>query len=206
MRRIDMNKIKKWLDVNADIIQRDYGSTDEPNMVSCYVTKGRGDYIGMVGMEEDGTALQYMVHFDIWDDLHSRHEPGCAVSVGFSKESNKWYGWSHRGIYGFTVGSEVKRGDCAYTPVDEEDFLLDMVRWWGDDGHVWIRGEHAVEDGIEGVRVVWKNDDTAPNERCHGELGSSFHPYPDHYGRGEWVADTLEDAKQMAYDYAEGVS
>lgn len=26
----------------------------------------------------------------------------------------KWYGWSHRAIYGFKVGDKVKKGDCAY--------------------------------------------------------------------------------------------
>lgn len=34
-------------------------------------------------------------------------------SVG--KSSNgKWYGWSHRAMYGFGIGDKVKKGDCAY--------------------------------------------------------------------------------------------
>lgn len=61
-------------------------------------------------------------------------------SIGFSEKEQKWYGWSHRAIYGFGIGSKVKKGDCAYT---EE--------------------------------------------------------------RGEWTAKTLEDAKQMAMDFAKGV-
>jgi len=32
-------------------------------------------------------------------------------SIGFSEKEQKWYGWSHRGIYGFKVGDVVKEGD-----------------------------------------------------------------------------------------------
>ena len=30
--------------------------------------------------------------------------------------------------------------------------------------------------------------------------------FPDTWGKGEWIAETLEDAKQMAIDFANGVS
>lgn len=35
------------------------------------------------------------------------------VGLGFSEKEQKWYGWSHRAIYGFGIGSEVKDGDCC---------------------------------------------------------------------------------------------
>ena len=60
-------------------------------------------------------------------------------SIGFSEKEQKWYGWSHRAIYGFGVGSKVKKGDCGY------------------------KGK-------------------------------------------TWTAKTLDDAKQMAKDFADGVS
>ena len=43
-------------------------------------------------------------------------------SVGFCKEDGKWYGWSHRAIYGFKIGDKVKKGDCAeeYLPIGFE--------------------------------------------------------------------------------------
>ena len=34
-------------------------------------------------------------------------------SIGFCEAEQKWYGWSHRAIFGFGVGSEVKEGDCC---------------------------------------------------------------------------------------------
>lgn len=60
-------------------------------------------------------------------------------SIGFSEKEQKWYGWSHRAIYGFGIGSKVKKGDCGY------------------------KGK-------------------------------------------AWTAKTLDDAKQMAKDFADGVS
>jgi len=35
---------------------------------------------------------------------------------------------------------------------------------------------------------------------------NNFTPYPEKYGRGEWTAETLADAKQMAIDFNKGVS
>lgn len=32
------------------------------------------------------------------------------ATIGFSKKEQKWYGWSHRAIYGFGVGAEVEKG------------------------------------------------------------------------------------------------
>lgn len=33
-----------------------------------------------------------------------------ADSIGFSEKEQKWWGWSHRAIYGFEVGHKVKEG------------------------------------------------------------------------------------------------
>lgn len=67
------------------------------------------------------------------------HHKVC--SIGYSKKDGKWYGWSHRALYGFKIGDTVKKGDCAYTP-----------------------------------------------------------------SRGEWAAQTVDDARQMAMDFAASVS
>ena len=36
-----------------------------------------------------------------------------SIGIGFSEKEQKWYGWSHRAIYGFGIGDEVKEGDCC---------------------------------------------------------------------------------------------
>lgn len=62
--------------------------------------------------------------------------------------------------------------------------------------------------GPEGFEVwsVWKYNNEVPNRDLHGKEQRSFYPYPKTWGRGEWKAKTLEDCKQMALDYYEGVS
>lgn len=42
--------------------------------------------------------------------------------IGFSETKNKYYGWSHRGIYGFKIGDVVGEGDITseYLPVGFE--------------------------------------------------------------------------------------
>ncbi len=34
-------------------------------------------------------------------------------SIGFCEAKQKWYGWSHRAIFGFGIGDIVKEGDCT---------------------------------------------------------------------------------------------
>lgn len=34
-------------------------------------------------------------------------------SIGFCDAEQKWYGWSHRAIFGFGIGDIVKEGDCT---------------------------------------------------------------------------------------------
>ena len=36
-------------------------------------------------------------------------------SIGYQPTENKWYGWSHRAINGFTIGSVVEEGDLTAT-------------------------------------------------------------------------------------------
>lgn len=40
-------------------------------------------------------------------------------SIGYSPRHAKWYGWSHRAVAGFGVGSKVKKGDVLCKGVDE---------------------------------------------------------------------------------------
>lgn len=45
-------------------------------------------------------------------DNYSDDGKGTA-SIAFSPKSQKWYGWSHRAIYGFKIGDVVEYGDLT---------------------------------------------------------------------------------------------
>jgi hypothetical protein len=43
---------------------------------------------------------------------HGVEEKECGL--GFSEKEQKWYGYSHRGVYGFGIGDKVKKGHLGY--------------------------------------------------------------------------------------------
>lgn len=75
-----------------------------------------GDYIGN---SKDAYRLcrKYGIAPEKSDPSHS------VCSIGFSKSCQKWFGWSHRAIYGFAIGDIVKEGDCAASSGWTEDYL-----------------------------------------------------------------------------------
>ena len=65
-----------------------------------------GDYIG-----DKRTAHFLCSKRGIKPEKRTPESKVC--SIGFSERDGKWYGWSHRAIYGFKVGDVVKKGDCT---------------------------------------------------------------------------------------------
>lgn len=150
-------------------------------------------FMGIVGMENE--TIKALAERGITDEL--------THGVGFSPENGKWYGWSHRGLYGFKVGSTCKKGDCHYRAASLEDEIEAATRFWDDDHHINTRAE-KVTDGV--IQVSWEYDDKVPNESLRGTTGGSDWHYSPEFGRGEWTAKTMEDAKIMAQDFNEGIS
>lgn len=75
-----------------------------------------GDYIG-----DKRTAHFLYTKRGIKPEKASPSHNVC--SIGFCEAEQKWYGWSHRAIFGFGVGSEVKKGDCCASSGYTEEYL-----------------------------------------------------------------------------------
>jgi hypothetical protein len=174
-----------------------------------------------------------------------KHEPIC--SIGYCKKQRKWYGWSHRAMFGFTIGSKVKKGDCAYFPSNPQDLLEDLLHFYDSDkpGHKVIFSSHNMRYGdtdeykqrLHQARVAARRTDLSSMTdlptvqigrpttflKRKNEIGiyfkmeelykdgstkliEHFEPYPEKWGRGEWKAKTMEEAQQMAIDFAWGVA
>lgn len=129
-------------------------------------------------------------------------------SIGYCENDNKWYGWSHRAIFGFTIGSVCEPGNCGYVPSNKEDFLEDCTRFWDSDDRLHIRSfeTFSEEYNCYGITTEWEYSQNIRNKDLLGKVQSVFTPYPDEFGRGSWVAETMDDAKQMAIDFARSVS
>ena len=154
-----------------------------------------------IGSEKEAEHLY--IKLGIVPELIDDHK---VCSIGFCNAEKKWYGWSHRAMYGFGIGSSVKRGDCAYMPTDKHDFANDMTRFWQSEHHKDVRSYESIEDGVAGAQTDWTYAEDTPNKKLRATISGVFSEYPKTWGRGEWLAKTLEDAKQMAVDFAEGVS
>lgn len=131
----------------------------------------------------------------------------AVCSIGFCEKEQKWYGWSHRAIYGFGIGSETKKGDCSYVPADMEDARLDAIRFEDEEHHLDTNATlETDEDGKPCFAVTWTYSDKIPNKSLRSKISGCRHYPPEIFGHGEWTAKTLDDARKMACDFAEGVS
>jgi hypothetical protein len=52
-------------------------------------------------------------------------EESNTCSIGFCEEDQKWYGWSHRAIFGFGIGHVSREEDCQTTSGWTEECLLE---------------------------------------------------------------------------------
>ncbi len=205
--------ITEWLNNHATQVPWDSGFGHE-SMI--WVTKGRGDYLTHVGMED---KLSFIADMGL-SQVESTWEPGEPVNIGFSETEQKWYGWSHRAIYGFGIGSKVSKGDCGYVGATPEDLIEDRVAFFSDLGEEkakLTRAECQILPDRSGIRILHAPL-IIPVVSSVEEALDPDGPQPTlvdlhkdavsikKCGRGEWEAVTLEDAKQMAIDFAEGVS
>lgn len=149
----------------------------------------------------------YMTHVGLEDELRFLADRGITAElthgVGFSPTEKKWYGWSHRAIYGFGIGSTCRRGDCHYRAANLNDEIEAAILFWSDENKTNMKAEQ-VKDGE--LSVSWEYNNKMPNEKLRGTIKSVSWEYDTTFGKGEWKAKTLEDAKLMAIDFSAGVS
>ena len=160
-----------------------------------YVSDFDGSYITRVGMEGD---IAFLAEREITEQL--------THGVGFSPKDGKWYGWSHRAIYGFEVGSTCRKGDCHYVGSSLDEQREAAIEFWKGEWCIDVRCTGISNTGDDKYfDIEWDYTDEVPNKKLRGTVGTQRH-YIKPLGRGEWDAVTMEDAKQMAIDFNKGVS
>ena len=84
-------------------------------MDGCYLTM----LWGMLNQKEltmNDKFISFMIDHGIFHVESYKDFSNCdsnVACIGFSEKEQKWYGWSHRAIYGFGVGHIVKDGDAG---------------------------------------------------------------------------------------------
>lgn len=175
-----------------------------------YYSKVDGSYLTREGAED---SLNFLLKRGITEQIQNcNNEPKNTANIGFNPLEQKWYGWSHRAIYGFGVGSVCKQGNIGFQPKNKEEFIEDCLRFWGDldmEGDTYKTNPTVREefrDGKWGAYVEYRYNDKVPNESMRGEMSGMFSEYPSEWGKGEWTAITLEEAKEMAINFAKDIS
>ena len=199
VKKVVSHKNFPYYDILEEVFDGSEFGGEDFTMKSAYSKSGV--YIG-----DSKTANRLVKKYGI---THFEARSGSQVcSVGYSSSHRKWYGWSHRAIFGFKPGSKCKKGMCHYHPDSFE--LIRDTGYFGDECHMkkgkWCVANEKIEmveakseGGLEclepkkGVRTRGKK--LCKQDNCVFEIG-----------RGEWEAKTWADAKQMAIDFAEGVS
>lgn len=78
-----------------------------------YAANLAGNYIG-----DPEFAKRLCVDLGIRPVLRTPDSNVC--SIGYSVKDGKWYGWSHRAIYGFGIGHVPQNGDCGYETLPKD--------------------------------------------------------------------------------------
>ena len=214
---IKKRQYKKWGYELRDesIIDKSFGSV--PITVKSAYTLPEGEYIG-----SSKDAYDLCTKRGIKPEKRTSDSGVC--SIGFCHKELKWYGWSHRAIYGFGVGSKVTVGHCGYGPANPKEFI-EMMKLGGEFKKLKnlriIKTNtkqyklYAALKGKEGIIVSWDQPKREKGQyystpwAFNGEdieEGLMFIPYPAKWGKGTWTAKNLNDAKEMAENFAESVS
>jgi len=73
-----------------------------------------GKYIG------DVEWMRKLIEKGITPEIYNNNN---VCSIGKSYKDGKWYGWSHRAMYGFQIGDRVKEGDCCASSGWTDEYL-----------------------------------------------------------------------------------
>lgn len=199
-KRITRKRLYSFIEDVANINEWEH-SPGETSKV--YESKLDGSYISHVGMKKE---FKFFLKRGITEQLQSV-PGGRTTCLGFNPEEQKWYGWSHRAVFGFGIGSVTKRGNCGFFPSNKEEFMESYKDFWVDEEYIAAAyTKDVAENGVPGVRLTRIYNYKVPNELLRGTVREDFEPYPSVWGRGEWTACSLADAKEMAIDFARGVS
>lgn len=201
-------KIKDYLNLVANFNPNMQlkGTIGEENTIPCWQTKENNYYLCC----KDDARIKFLAEHNVTEGLQPARPENTVVCIGFSPSEQKWYGWFHRAYHGFGIGSECKKGDCHYNASNKEDFMEQVHDFWKDENYYEYSKIDRDSITDEGFIIISKYNNKVPNEKLRGQINTNYYKFPEQYGRGygrgEWTATTLEEAKEMAIDFAIGVN
>lgn len=125
MEVIKVKRYKAGYEIRSEqLTEEEAGGTPGGLVMKSAYTIPEGYYIG-----DSKTAFRLIVKRGIKPQPREPARPdanngkGRTCSIGFSEQAQKWYGWSHRAIFGFGIGDAVKEGDCTASSGWTDEYL-----------------------------------------------------------------------------------
>lgn len=109
-------KVKKIIKKEYKVVVSDVfeeGNFDLKNTVDVYTQDDK--YVGTL------KELENLFNMGIYD-IQAYGNNSCC-SIGFNDKEQKWYGWSHRAMFGFGIGHVVKACNCEADRGLSEEYL-----------------------------------------------------------------------------------
>lgn len=168
-----------------------------------------GHYIG------DEKVANLLHDRGIYPELANDDNKVC--SVGYCEKEDKWYGWSHRAMYGFGVGDRVREGDCAFVANTPEQAVEDLSKFYENNQHtrydITCIGEDENCFKMKIVKNIYSEEEAGrdrdkihiPNEYVGWSMEEPIYQEVPR-GVGKWQAKNLADVRTMACDFAQSVS
>lgn len=98
------------------ILQREFITSGSDGIWMTVAYNYNGDYIG-----NNKSAYRLCKKFGIKPEKSQPTHNIC--SIGFCEKEQKWYGWSHRALYGYGIGHIAKKGNCETTSGNIDEYL-----------------------------------------------------------------------------------
>jgi hypothetical protein len=183
-------KLQKFIDSIAVVKKSEIPKID----ADFYLSKVDGSYLATVGLEND---LNFLLKKGVTEQVQS--------GLGFNPTEQKWYGWSHRAIFGYGIGSKCTKTSSGYNPENKETFLEHLKSM-----DIRINPNHKCtyrvsEEGVWIDSEFLGDPEDKSQDKFIGSKNTDLYKYPEKWGKGEWTASTLLDAKMMAMAFAESV-
>lgn len=114
---VQVRRYKVGYEVRTEHIPAGESGCDEAfDTRSAYTPEGH--YIG-----DPKTARHLIVKMGIKPEPANGGAGPC--SIGFNAEEQRWYGWSHRAICGFSIGDVAEEGDCVCSSGWTDEYLAE---------------------------------------------------------------------------------
>lgn len=186
-------KIERIISKNFEL--REY-SDENMDFGKCWMKKDSDQYFCHDGLLND---YKFLLDHDI-DEL-------IEFNLGFSSKNQKYYGWSHRAIFGFGIGYKIKKGDVCYVSETIEEEIEHLKSWHSEDSEEINTSisDMNISNSTISFNHITKHKEPSKTDKIQ-KISYDLSPLIGTTLSGEFEIRSLEESKEIAIRFAKEVS